>query len=444
MIQHKFFALKRTAFLTAILCLLLAGCANQQAEQDSSQEPTDAVGETDTLPMEVEQESSAILFRKNFSEDRAWIKYEAGGNSYWAVIDTKGNAIIRFPADTFGSSTDFLDGYSHIGILNGHRYIIDPDGNVVREYDYNKDDKLVLEEKGGYVVTVKDISGFESKGYQYTICSPEGSALEQFELDSMLDKDQVSYCGKGVFKFNGIGYYCVQGHSWTENSREAPEFYSDTAIISTTYHDVDNSPYGNRFGGIVTLSVTGEANTIYSKYIGQSIDPSVIIDNVCVLYDFESESDLTALNLSTLEEYPLPEEYGSKMWNMEKEIYSPYDNRIVVHMKGSDGKGYTCVFDTQMNLLFGPIAGYAKAYSDGRMVLSKDDPYEILVYNVDGTVVFSLSEKGYKTSERYSSGVLLVCDPYDFLETAYLDTEGNLICESINSEKVITFVSSAS
>ena len=50
---------------------------------------------------------------------------------------------------------------------------------------------------------------------------------------------------------------------------------------------------------------------------------------------------------------------------------------------GADENGYVGVFDTKMNLLFGPIEGYAKAYADERMILNED-----LVYDTDGNVAY--------------------------------------------------------
>lgn len=437
--RGKFICVFGVLGMTLCMLLGLTACGGSSAGStgdSAGAEQTVAVEEDHATP----NKTAELKYGDLYSEGRAWVMFGENETTYWGVIDKSGNAIVRFNAATGIQYTPYYEGYSHVKTANGY-YILDKEGNIVRQFNVDEGTEVILA-KGGYVATKTDMSGFDAVGYQYTIYNPDGSVLTEFSEES---EHIVAYYGKGVFSVDSKGYYCSQSGSWVEEEVYLPVFCDDTAVIATTYYEVDDSLYGDRFGGIVTLSTTGETNTIFSKYIGNNISPSVIVDDICVLYDFWSDSDLTALNISTLEEYPLPEEYASKMWDMEEEIYSPYDNRIVVHMKGADGNGYVCVFDTQMNLVFGPVQGFANAYSDGRMVLESSDDDDTLVYDTEGNIIFSLAEKGYMLTDfpaygRYSDGALFV---HELLTSpsqdyAYLDTDGNRLFEQINLDNVKT------
>lgn len=419
-------------------CLILVSDSGYEtvywnsAEQSLAAAEETRQKEEEAARLEAAKKPPEVRSMSNYSEDIAWIRYNDKGEQYHAMIDKDGNALARFNTKDVSFVTDFQDGYAHVDTSNAS-FIIDKSGKIIRQYS-STNEETVKEDNGGYVVTEQETSGFDSVGYVYTIYGPDGTVLEQFTNEKELDYDQITYGGKGVLKFDNIGYFCAQSNTWVDGAYSLPVFHDDISVIATTYRDVN----GDLFGGIATLSTTGETNVIYSDYSSHWFTPSVIVDNTCVLYDYAGyDAQLIAMDLSTMEEYPLAEEYYTKLWDdLDEEIYNPFDGRIVVHMEGADGNGYVGVFDTKMNLLFGPIEGYAKAYSSGRLVLNTADTGTV-VYDTDGNIVYSITEKGYKeTVERYACGALLVFDRDG--NATYLDTEGNPLFEAVNFENVIT------
>ena len=425
--------------------ILLSGNENQYENVywNSPEKSLNAAEETrqkeeEAARLEAEKQPPEIKTMRQYSEDIAWMQYNDKGENYWAIIDKAGNIISRFPtSEFFGEGTAFLDGYSNVSIKDGGYCIIDTKGAILRQYDFSDGERSLLNQ-AGYSVTVKEVSGFDTKGYQYTIYNRDGAILDQFDYKYELDYNQVEYCGKDVFRFSNIGYFCAQNKTWVDWEAESPVFYGNIATAAKTYYDADKSLYGDRFGGVVALSTTGETTTVYSSYVGQLSGVSDIIDNICVLFDGYR---LSAIDVLTGEEYPLAEEYCEKIYeknslfshgSWSKEVYNPSNGRVIVHLMGADENGYVGVFDTKMNLLFGPIEGYAKAYADERMILNED-----LVYDTDGNVVFSLNEKGLEPEGSYSCGALLVFDRQN-KKYEYLDTDGNLLFEKVNFDDVIT------
>ena len=382
-----------------------------------------------------------------YSEGIAWIEYTDEENSYWVMVDKKGNAIARFPKSEFKWVSSFQDGYATVrvdiidGIGANHYCTIDTDGKVVRKYgssgyDFSTDDKgeVYLLNTAGYTVGAKDLSNFDDIGYKCTIYDRDGSVLEEFDYDEdSLDSLQITYCGQGVFQFDNIGYYFAKSKTWDENLGDiTPDFRnSDIAVIDTTYSDEDDV----RKGGIWLMTSDGETY----KYISESLSdwtvtPSTVNENVCVVYDMRSDS-LVSVNISEKMSYKLDERYSEKMQGASPRIYKYSDGRIVVNLLGADKDFYVAVFDAHMNLVFGPIKGEANtSYSDSRLVLDNG-----VVYDTDGNIVFSLSDKGYEMwSNQYSDGVLIVTDKAN-REYKYLDTEGKLLFDKINFENVITY-----
>lgn len=412
------------------LCMLLSltACGNTSTEETT--ETKIAEESIDERASGTAGHTSAKLrFGDPYSEDLAWVLCEEDGTTYSALIDKKGNAIVRFTEGV--QSSPYFEGYSHIGTANGY-YLLNSVGDVVRQYSSSEEE--IIEARGGYVVTRTDVSGFDAVGYHYTIYNPDGSILEEFDHE---DDESCMYCGHGVFWFCDIGYYCAQNDSWNENVDIAPSYYDDIAAISYVSGD-------NHTGGMVMMTPLGEETLVHSNYLSEWMTATPVINNVCVLYERNSPY-ITALNLATMEEYPIPEEYGDALITdvLDSELLSPYDNRIVARMEGADGDIYTAVFDTQMNLIIEPVRGFAKAYSDGRMVLDYDD--DTAVYDTDGNIIFTLSEKGYMMTDfplygRYSNGALYVHEQITGPEHdyAYLDTDGNLLFEDINLDNVKT------
>lgn len=436
--RGKFICVFGVLGMTLCMLLGLTACGGSSAGStgDSAGAEQTAAAEEEHAPP---NKTAELKYGDLYSEGRAWVTFGENETTYWGVIDKSGNAIVRFNAATGIQYTPYYEGYSHVKTANGY-YILDKEGNIVRQFNVDEGTEVILA-KGGYVATKTDMSGFDAVGYQYTIYNPDGSVLTEF---SEKFDHRVTYCGKGIFAVSNIGYYCSESDSWIEadvDDDEIPEYYENLGVVF-----VVGQNGGHEIGGIVTLTPEGEENTVYSNYFDTWLSASTIVDDICVLYEYDSPY-MTALNLATLEEYPIPEEYGSALLvkALNSEVVSPYDGRIVARMEGADGDFYSAVFDTQMNLVFGPVQGFAKAYSDGRMVLDSSDDDDTLVYDTEGNIIFSLAEKGYMLTDfpaygRYSDGALFV---HELLTSpsqdyAYLDTDGNRLFEQINLDNVKT------
>lgn len=451
------------------LCMILSLTACSR----TSDETLEAGTEVDQrAEIDIAKKGTYTYLGNPYSEGLAWIHFSEKETleDGVGIVDLDGNviAIITaeskkfdmdgnvFDSDTYASYTPFMEGYSHLTTWDArvvgsnqtlfYRYcIVDTDGNVVRTYAF-EDGIEVLEGRAGYVATKEETSDFDSVGYHYTIYNLDGSVLTEFDDKYELS---VTYCGKGIFAVTSKGYYCTQSDSWVEmelyGDADLPVYCEDIGVISVTPQNGDYN-----IGELLMLSADGDITTISSSYFGSGMATSTIVDNICVLSDSHPPY-MTALNLSTGEEYPIPEEYGEKLILQSEvlrnpEINSPHEGRIVVRMEGADGEIYSAVFDTQMNLVFGPVKGYAKAYSDGRLLVEHDQLGT--VYDRDGNVVFNLEDKGYGlqfnsfvSQGRYFCGALYVEERNGERQNAYLDIDGNLLFEELNFDnaKAIDF-----
>lgn len=421
-------------------CLILLSGKEDQYEDVYWSSPEKSLAEAEVTAQKEEAERKAeeaaapleILSMEDYHEGLAWVKYSEKGEKYWCCIDTNGKAVFQYDANQITGKTTFRDGYAHVDTEN-YSYTIDLNGQIVAQYLTDSDESIQCSE-GGYVVTRKDVSGFDTAGYQYTIYGPDGTVEKQFEHERKLDYSSIQYCGKGVIIFKGVGFYFAKNQVWVDGNADVPEFCDDIAVIDTTYRDDDNG----RKGGIVLLSVEGEISTYISDYMSDwAAKPSVVNENVCVVYDMIGDT-IVSIDLSTVKSYPLAEQYSEKLFdNPKPETFACHDGRIVLHLRGADGDGYTCVFDKELNLVYGPINGYGHTYSDGLLQMDlSGEMQDVSMYYVNGNPVYSLTELGYKTSSVYSCGALLVTDQEG--NSTYLDTTGRPLFNAIDFENVET------
>lgn len=376
-----------------------------------------------------------IISMADFHDGLAWIKYKDHENQYWACIDKKGNIVFQYNTNELTNVTDFSKNYAHL-TGDDTLYTIDKTGKIIAQYDQ----KSVICYGDGYILTEKNNSSFDSTTFEYTIYDAQGNIIEQFSRDESIYS--ANYCGEGVFGFQLLpnygyptDYFCVNNLKWvTADSSKIPQFCQDIALISTIYEDYSDG----RKGGIRVMSSSGDVYDLISdKLYDWAVYPTVIIDNVCTVYD---SGALISLNISEggrqLEgSYVLEDKYSERLvggqvriGSPEPETYTIHDERIVLQLRGDDGNRYSGIFDKQFHLVFGPIVGVSSAYHDGLLAITSEDSTSL--YDVNGNVVYSLTEKGFSSSNSYSDGAIMVSDSNN--QKFYLDKKGELLFDDIN------------
>lgn len=432
-------------------CLILLSGSEKQYEDIYWSSSERSLAEAESTAQREEEERKAeeavapleILSMEDYSEGFAWIKYSEKGEKYWCCIDMEGNAIFQYDANLVKDSLigKFTDGYSQFKTDDG-LYTIDTTGTIVAKYPADSGQKVLCYD-AGYVVTIEDISGFDAAGYQYTIYGSNGSILKQFANNKELDYNSVNYCGEDVIEFRGIGYFFAKNMNWidVEYPDETPAFQEgmDMALVGTTYRDEGDI----RKGGLQIMTNEGKILNYISDYLSNwAVVPSVINENVCVVYDTWQET-IVSIDLSATESYKLDETYSEKLYdNPDPKTFACHNGRIVLRLKGADGNGYICVFDKQLNPVFGPVNASINdygIYADGLLQMSVEGEtgkQDISMYDVNGNQVYSLTELGYEALSTYSCGALLVTD--NEKNKLYIDTSGKPLFEEINFKNVET------
>lgn len=374
-----------------------------------------------------------IVSMRDYSEGMAWIMYTDQDRKYWTCIDKEGRALFQYDASYVLDVTQFTNGYAQISTITGDLYTIDTNGEIMAFYLAESEEKICCH-GDGYVVTEKNNSGFDAVTYEYTIYNVDGSVLEKIIAEEEIRT--IIYCGKGVFGFKEFGFYFSSKDKWCDTSWGVyPVFYDDMAVIGTTYQDYDSG----RVGGVDVMTLDGEIFSYMSEFLKDwSTTPSDINENVCVIHDSSSET-LVTIDFTEEKESKLDEKYSKKMYeNPKPDTFTLHDGRIVLGLKGDDGKRYIGVFDKELNIVYGPIAGDASTYSDGMLKVQMSDGEESVIMDVDGNIVYSLTQKGYSMSHQYSDGAILVGN--EKKAETYLDLQGNKLFEEINFENVLTKV----
>ena len=383
------------------------------------------------------QPSPEVVSMQDYHDGLAWIVYTDLGNQYWACINKDGHIVFQYDANDITNVTAFSNGYAYLERENA-LYTIDKTGKIIAQYDKNGVNIRCYED--GYVLIENENSGFGSKSFEYTIYDKNGSIIEQFSHEKAIDP--IAYCGKGVFAFqltpnygDPTDYYFTEIQTWVNApSSLTPYFYGDTAIIGTTYRDEGDT----RKGGIIAMSSSGECfEYICDNLSDWAVYPSAINENVCTIYDDDRIVTivLSGDSIESANSYILEEEYSKRIvGEPTPDSYMIHDGRIVLHLRGEDGKIYAGVFDKELKLMFQPILGSFSTYADGLLTVESDGL--ISMYDVDGNIIYSLTEKGYSSSSVYSDGAILVRNQNE--EKLYRDTKGNLLFDHINFENIKT------
>lgn len=444
----------------ALVILLLCGCVkgtdntrNDNTDGQHSDTTQQASNTHDSTSKNVNSqiEDSNVFFLGQFYEDRTW----ASGKGY-LLIDKEGNVIAQITGAAEEPSR-FDNGYSHFyNIERKKYYTINTNGEIVHQFTSDSSGEHVVACGGGYVLTEENISNFDTTGYQYRVYNVDGSENGSFFLK---DSCAADYLGKGVFKISK-GYYCAKGGIWISDLPyecyshlvNSFEFDGENIIIGTT-RSVDT-----QIPGILVLSSDGKIRTYYPEEMSIWSTVSALSDGVCVIYNNDGDNHkVISFDTLTGQSYFLGEDYWKRIPD-DRKPQTPRDGRIPIAMKGADGKTYSAIFDTKLNLIKETQLGDFCGASDGRFIVYIRDSDNVVysnsklfisrdtveVYNSNGEFLFSVSDREYSTYlgntkvERYSCGALLVVEENSY-HRHYLDTEGNLLFEKINYDKVKSF-----
>lgn len=386
---------------------------------------------------DLEDKSIEYYSWMDYSDGYAWIQYGKQGEKYWASIDKAGKVMCEFNADTLTEVLPYENGYAYLK-YNDKFEIIDAAGNITSSFTID-DDTIVKGYGDGYVLIQKYAADFDSSGYTYTIYNYDGTVLLEFESEDELSNSR--YCGDGVFGFDIV----VDGYNGYPNAFYSAKdgklsgcltsefdvvFLEDTAAMAINYFSPEATGYR---GKLCLMNKTGEINEIplYPEYgWNWSTDGLSVNENICVLYEFLREQ-LLSYDLTTGEFYKLDESYAEKViWDELPNPLAFFNDRIVLPMKGNDGSRYIVAFDHKWNPIFEPIKATSNnaAYSGNRIVVSTNG--DVVVYDENGAVVFSLSEKGFSSIGAYHDGVVRIAD--ENISPTYLDENGDLLFEEID------------
>ena len=374
---------------------------------------------------------------KDYSDGYAWVQYGKGDKNYWASIDKTGKVICSFDADMVTKVYPYENGYAYLEYSDKFE-VIDTSGRITASYSID-DDNIVKAYGNGYVLTQKYAADFDSSGYTYTIYNYDGSVLDEIESEEELVNS--CYCGNGVFGFNledvdGYNgypntFYSATDRVWTSCLTDEFDvnFLEDTTAMAIDYGSPDTDGYR---GKLRLMNKNGQLSEVllYPEYgWNWSTDGLTVNENICVLYDYSGDQ-LFSYSLTDGQFYKLDDSYAEKViWDALPNPLAFFNDRIVLPMRGSDGERYIAAFDHKWNIIFEPMQATSNsAYSENRLIASDDG--NIVVYDENGSVVFSVSEKGFSAIAPYHDGVARIAD--DNISPTYLDENGNVLFEQID------------
>lgn len=438
-------------FFALVLALVLGGCGKGTDSIETTAENTSIPEISEDIPESVSSNSSTSISNirpvESFANNRAWIGYDEDGIRYSALVDTNGNVLVRYRLRGHtGFQTPFSNGYCHgFDTETDTAWIIDTMGNITWTYGWNDSTsymdtgEMVLSHVDGYVISQKDVSGFDTVGYEYTIYDHDGSIMEKFQSGG---KIYVSPCGQGVFRFEGKGYFCARSGMWVDDKITSDCYWN----VSTFKSDDDEALIIGKIEsgdtiGFVLLYSNGTTKTVYfdwSSFSPFGYEYSPVIDGVAI---FSYSDTCFALNFETGKVFELNEDYAEKKMGSWQLI--PGNNRVIIPLKGADKSEYVGFFDTEMNLVYGPVSSTSQSltFSDSRIIFTGFGRTNKIVYDTNGNVIYSLTEQGYDNRDRpydkenqYSCGFLLAYD--NDHNPIFLDVNGKPL--EYNFDNVVT------
>ena len=122
-------------YIIIIICLL-SGCENNNNEVKKNTEIVIETSEVETEEIEQNVETRIVINTlDDFSDERAWIKYQIIENEletdYIGCINKEGIVLFHYLFDEIKQYTKFENGSAYVEFTNGMMKIIDRDGNEI-------------------------------------------------------------------------------------------------------------------------------------------------------------------------------------------------------------------------------------------------------------------------------------------------------------------------
>ena len=211
-------------------------------------------------------------------------------------------------------------------------------------------------------------------------------------------------------------------------------FYGNTALAEIEYGGGFDSSDGFR-GKMNLLSLNGKRNkVIIPEACGWDWVEGPIIDNTCILHEYKEF--LVSVNLKKGKFNKIADSSADKI--IYDELSNPLafsNGRIALPLKGDNGYRYMSVFDEEWNLVIDPIQidkNELHEYCNERLIVSADD--DCIIYNIEGNIMYKLSDTEYSEILDYSNSVARV--EGETIPT-YVDKEGKLLFEKEDMSEVI-------
>ncbi len=399
----------------------------------------------------IEQEEESIKKYKNFgcfSEGLAWVEYvDSDTNEYFGCINENGKMLFCYRSDDFDFNmlnsdyydTKFENGYAFLeGRSEPSVYLIDKEGNICSKFD------SFIAYGYGYVITEEHIIGFDSESYTYTIYDANKNVIATYENESRIS---ASYCGEGVFRFGNklfIGKtkeFVDYPYGW--------DYFDDNMVFNNgvayvSQHETVVYSDGKKF------DVDFPDELILFK---RQNDP--LYSGTIIYYDDDYNNTVASFNINTEEIYYLTDKTVLEHLdthfdnNISSKDISPKcnENGLIFPLIGDDGYRYVVLTDYKLNIKTEPIKCFDyEACENGVFIIDS------VAYDINGTELFSLEEKGYTKTLSSSEELMFVLgnkgsvdpgqdcyqDEEKFIHKfAVMDNKGNIIFDKIDTENVI-------
>ena len=423
-------------YIIIIICLL-SGCENNNNEVKKNTEIVIETSEVETEEIEQNVETRIVINTlDDFSDERAWIKYQIIENEletdYIGCINKEGIVLFHYLFDEIKQYTKFENGSAYVEFTNGMMKIIDRDGNEIIS--------LKEEEIGnfqfsgdGYYCFIRQYSGFDKVGTVSIIIDSTGNLIYEGESGF------TEYCGNDIFvKFNPLNgtkyiYYNIKDNIYFECDDVSSNNYSRTFDngFSVIKLGANNRMLETRYAIINNIGDIKEilgVEGVYERTVGE-------VKNGAVVFEYSRFSPNGSSPINMLGYYDITNNNFVYMEKYLDKMYSEYfsssnlcfsDDRIVIPLIGEDNHIYISIFDKQWNEILEPTKflgdNYKCQYSCNRLVIDFGDGDVVLDEN--GKIIVEASKCGYPFIRPYSNNVANVGGKY-------IDQMGNLLFEEI-------------
>lgn len=415
-----------------------------------------------------------VVYIDPFSSDRAWVSYTQKGekNRFLGCIDKKGNLLFSFEEKIIKEYVPFECGVSYIMLepdnpydeeAHGEVYIINDSGEIITTSSESQFEGVAAY-GDGYFLTYGNKDDFYSDEYIFKIIDKSGEVVkeissklydaipwEEFRTQMQLLSDrrnEVMYCGEGIYWFRAsreITYdttFMFYNHNtdtfFNEKFRYmyAPEKIENGLGLGRVGPQMEPAILDVNSGEIIEVIKDQYTSNSNSVSVNDSIGP-ISNEKIVISYfnNYKKEDPLLyfrywdKLGIHKIEKYA---EYMSKDVSRPGGLrFDETEDRLLLPLIGKDGNRYVSVIDSNNNTIFEPLKCIDSAYylSCGRFWVEVDG--DIQICDINGNVVFSLSDIGGKYIGDYSDNVAIIDRNKNSAKA--VDINGNVLFETINT-----------